>query len=596
MKFFNYEYIICGFGNSTLGCILGLVGKRSSSKILVIEQMTEKDFFSNEHLTYKEDIIFQHNNATNGENLEFVHDAINKKREMWDYANIIGLSREYTKNDLKVLNKNMKELDKKYQFDHSDAFNMHPFIEKNFQEYRKTKKGAVIKASNEWDMFDKPTFMDAVKYFVRVGVLEIVFECKVERIVFRGNKAEEIEAVQHGELCRWNIPSKLVLGCGTKSCAELLFKSGVGERHALNRNNVTVNIENNEIGKNIVLNPYVETFYRETQSKHFFISKIEFILAAIEKMVFIQILIGIASYFLYNLLYTEIAVSAVKYKVFLFIVLAASDSFFLFVFRWNNFMIVGYLLGFLYIAILFVIDSRYYVRYFPFFLLYWASYYVFYLIYVYGYYKYVGSLLNYVSKNTFKIYSRYCIFSFYRRDKYEKIIRSGNGLMYKLLNYVYYIVYYYLWTKIWMYKDLFIVKIELYQHSYDARYIWSDQDCSFLLCTDFFKGNSTHKLTNAFRFYEEFIKDMFISQKYSIYDKTISKKANEKSVANNMVFGGYIAGSCGVGKVVEKTTQKLIGSSNVHIIGLPTLSLGQYKKKTLNNTISLLNGYGFANN
>jgi choline dehydrogenase-like flavoprotein len=592
MKTFNYEYIICGFGNSTLGCILGIVEKHPRSRILVIEKMSEEEFFSDKSQIKRENVIFMQNSPNNSEKVQKVKEFIEKKNDKWKYSNIIGLEQEYNEKDWYEHQKALDSLNKKYKFDCCNPTNTEQLIEQNFQQYQKSKV-TLVKSCNRWNDSLKDNFVDTIKHLIKEDMLEIVFEATAERIVFNKYKAEKLIVSKDGIVENYIIPDDLILGCGSRTCTELLFMSGIGEKELLTKNGVEVVIENDSIGKNLILNPYAELYYREQPKNHFFISQIEFILNALERLIFTQILIGVASYFLYNLLYTNIAISDYKYKILSFILLAGFDSFFLFVFRWNNYMIVGYLLGFCYVFALFVIDSRYYVRSIYYFFLYWGAYYVFYLFFVFGYYRYVGSRLNFSSKNALNIYTNQTILSFYKNETYDRIIRSGRGTMYKFLNILFYITYYYLWTRIWVYKELFVVRVELYHHKYNAFYRFQSNRGRFVLCTDLIKRGAIQKIARSFPLYEYFIKDTYISQKYAIYDTTTSKKSNIKSVSNNAIIGGQVASACAVGKVVDNN-QKLKGSDNVYIVGLPTLSMKEHGKTTLNTTISLLNGYIFS--
>lgn len=599
MKTFNY--VICGFGNSTLGFIIGLLEKNPNVNILVLEELSEENFYKDNIVISKEDMFLQYNDNGNIEKESFAIDNITKKNNRWNYGTIIGLEKEYEKSYWKQSIDSLENITQKYHFVLSDSSNTDSLIEENYREIQKKKGIVLLKSTEQFVSLNKKTFEETISIYIKSGSLEILFERKADRIVFgKKQRAKRLEVLYRENKEEYIVNEKLILGCGSKAVTDLLFKSGVGDKELMEKYGVDTVIENSEVGKNLIINPYIEVFYREQPKKHFFISQVEFFLSALEYLVFLQILIGIASCFFYNFLYTEIVISSTHLKILLFILLAGLDSFFLFVFRWNNFMIFGYLLGFLYIIALFFVNSQYYIRYWFYFLLYWVSYYVFYVIWTTGYFKYVGSRLTYASKEALKIYTSSSILSFYKKEEYERILRSGNSSFYRCLNFIYAIVYYYLWAKLWMYKELFIVRIETYVHNYSAFYRWSPEARRFILSTDFFRKYKADKSIYTLDIHEAFIRNMFISQKYAIYDTTASKKYNRRNVMDNVMFSGQVAGACAIEKVVENKTQKLVVSSqnesNTHIIGMPVFRLENGKRKTLNNTISLLNGYIIAKN
>jgi hypothetical protein len=114
-----------------------------------------------------------------------------------------------------------------------------------------------------------------------------------------------------------------------------------------------------------------------------------------------------------------------------------------------------------------------------------------------------------------------------------------------------------------------------------------------------------NNIIESFDFCEHLVKGLYFKKHFVNYDKTISKSINRRNMKENLIFGGEMIGSCIRGlssenAVVMKNTQLLIGSKNIYIIGSPVL--GNYKKDektfkriTISNTISLLNGYNFIN-
>ena len=593
----KYDYLICGFGNSALGCIIGILENPQNSKILVLEKMSETDFFSNEVFTTKEAITLCRNDKT--ETLTTMQNETNR----WNYSNILGLPSEYEAREFNKMETHLDDLNKKYQFVEATPDTLDPYIYHNFQNNHASQ--TMLLSRSSWDMLNRITFKDQIKSYIQKGALTVMFDCLVDTIQFEKENSGRMEASsliafkssnfgtikKKFDLYGFN-ENNLILSCGSASTIEILHKSGVGRANILKRNNIKINIENENIGCNLILNPYVETYYKEKPKNHFFIPNIETLLSCIERLFFVQLFIGLISYFLYNLIYTTILVSNAIYKIPLFVLLASLDSFFFFIFRSNNFMVFGYLAGFIYTSILFAIDSRYYVRFVPFFFVYWSAYYIFFVIYTARYYTLIGNRLKEISFHAAKIYNLSTILSFYKKDNYDEIIRSTDGYVYLFLNFLYKLFYYVLKGNWWIYRSWFIVRIEIFKHTYNAKYNWCNEKKQFIICTDFFENKNEKKMAGSFYYYEKLIENMYMSQKHSIYAPIYSKKSNLKSIKDNTKFSGLVVGSCATGKVV-RMNKKLIGSTNVYITGLQTVN-PRTIKKTINTTLSLLDGYMFA--
>ena len=617
----EFDYIIIGFGNSALGFIIGKLESNKNLRILVIEEKNEHDLFDEDFITNRRKIYFgktikQKKNIkkeTPIEHRNIITKDVKKRNNLWTYSNIIGHKDEYPQGikrnmfNYNNMQRNLITLNQSYHFENFDDGAETNILE-NYENVIKIKENKekynVLTSKYSYD--NKKTFKDKILEFIRDGNLVIkygrrAFLIKISDTVdISGNKKGiKIKYLnkKKNHISEYNF-SKLVLACGNFGVPEILWNSGIGNEEGLKENNIPIKIENKNIGKNIYLSMYVERYFREDLKKYPLISKMDSYFCYFDKFIILQFILGILLSFLNNSLYNDVLVLHISTKFLLFILLASFESFTIFIFRRNSYISFGCLVGIIIIIINYLDTFFNILKSWQYLVVYYVSCYIFFYLYIYIYYAIIQSNFSNLTKDIIKIYSKYSIFSFYKKKKYiNDISIKKESIFYDIYDTFFSFFCLYIGITYWCFKDLFITRIETYSNKKKTEYYFSKKIGKWILTSNSMTGKGINNLLKSFGEYYEFIKSLYICESYSRYDDTISNKLNKNSIINNIVIGNEITGSCVSGKnwknsVVSKNDLLLFGSNNIFIIGNPIIN--SHIKSTLTNTKSLLVGYIFS--
>lgn len=94
--------------------------------------------------------------------------------------------------------------------------------------------------------------------------LEVLTDCRVERIRFTGREATGVEAVRGGERLILNATREVILSCGSLNSPQLLMLSGIGPGAESQRHGIEVRVDLPGVGANLQDHFYIHCGYRAT--------------------------------------------------------------------------------------------------------------------------------------------------------------------------------------------------------------------------------------------------------------------------------------------------------------------------------------------